>query len=94
VQKNQFPELNGHICFLTVSFTFWSHILSPGGDALRGLTTKGEGTNVTADSRGQGQIVNHVGKLLGQTMVDDIKPFWFIAFPMAIGNAMNQKGSN
>jgi len=44
---------------------------------------------VTAGSRGQGQIVNHVGKSLGQTMVDDIKPFWFIASPMAIPHTGN-----
>ncbi len=78
-----------HFDFLTIKFTFWNHILSLGGDTLGGLTKKGECTNVTADSRGQGQIVNHVGKLFGQTMVDDIKPFWFIAFPMAIPHTGN-----
>jgi len=39
-----------HFDFFTINFTVWSHTLSTGGDALRGLTQKSEGTSVSAGS--------------------------------------------
>jgi len=39
-----------HCDFLPINFTVWSHRLSTGGDAIRGLTQKSEGTSVGAGS--------------------------------------------